>query len=73
MKKYICVGEQYENGGEKKTSWKRIGEIFDAKSGKQYVKIYHMPNVLLNVFEDEKSNETNKATKPVQDFGDDTF
>lgn len=56
MKKYISVGEQYESNGEKKTSWKRIGEIFTAKSGKEYAKLYFMPGVLLSIFEEKKDD-----------------
>lgn len=69
MKKFLCVGEQYEKDGEKKTHWNRIGEIFEAKSGKTYAKLYTMPGVLISVFEDDKA----KSKPAAQDFGDDTF
>lgn len=65
MKKFLCVGEQYDQNGQTKTSWKRIGEIFTAKSGKEYAKIYHMPGALLSVFED-KPNDSAKPAKPAQ-------
>ena len=54
MKKYICSGEPYEVNGEKKVRWNRIGEIFTAKSGKDYAKLYAMPGQLLSIFEDTK-------------------
>jgi len=57
MKKFICVGEPYEKDGVKKVSYKRIGEIFTAKSGKEYAKLYFMPGQLLSVFNDEKKEE----------------
>lgn len=61
-KKYLCVGEQYESQGETKTSWKRIGEIFTAKTGKEYAKLYFLPGTLLSVFEAEQ-----KKTEPTKD------
>lgn len=63
MKKYICSGEPYEVNGEKKVRWSRIGEIFTAKSGKDYAKLYIMPGQLLSIFDDEK-----KPAKPVNDL-----
>lgn len=50
---YLCIGEAYEKDGEKKVAWKRIGEKFIAKNGKEYVKLYHIPGALINVFEDK--------------------
>lgn len=55
--KYLCVGDPYEKDGVKKVSWKRIGELFEGKNGKEYVKLYHMPGTLINVFEAEKKEE----------------
>ena len=52
-KSFLCIGEEYDSGGEKKVAWKRIGEMFVAKNGKQYVKLYHIPGALINVFEDK--------------------
>ena len=56
--KYLCVGEKYESGGEEKIAWKRLGEIFEGKNGKQYVKLYHMPGTLIHVYEQEKKQQT---------------
>lgn len=53
MKQFLCIGEEYEKDGEKKVAWKRIGEMFIAKNGKQYVKLYHIPGALISVFEDQ--------------------
>jgi len=65
--KFICVGEKYEKDGEEKVAFKRIGEVFDAKNGKQYVKLYTMPGVLLHLFEDKPKNEPAEEL-PVQEF-----
>jgi hypothetical protein len=65
MKKFLCVGEPYELNGEKKMRWNRIGEIFTAKSGKDYAKLYTMPGTLLSIFEDKP-----KEDKPASDIGD---
>lgn len=67
--RYLCVGEPYEKNGEKKVSWKRIGETFEGKNGKQYVKLYHMPGTLISVFEDEKSKQSKPAAH--DEFGAD--
>jgi len=53
--KYLCVREEYQKNGETKTSWPRIGVLIESK-GKQYVKLYHMPGVLISVFEDVKKD-----------------
>ena len=61
VKKYINVGEPYTAAdGSEKMSFKRVGELFTGKNGKEYVKFYTMPGVLLHVFED----------KPKEDKGD---
>ena len=52
-KQFLCIGEKYEKDGEEKIAWKRIGEMFIAKNGKQYVKLYHIPGALISVFEDK--------------------
>ena len=57
MKKFLCVGEPYKaSNGEDKVFFNRIGETFESKAGKQYVKLYTMPGVLIHVF-DEKAKE----------------
>ena len=66
-KKFMCVGEPYEANGEKKVAWKRIGEIFIGKNGKEYAKIYHIPGALINIFEDQPKNA---ASAPVQEGSD---
>jgi len=53
MIKDICVREEYTQNGETKTSWNRIG-IFIDNGEKQYVKLFHIPNVLCSVFEQKK-------------------
>lgn len=58
MKRYLKVGEAYEQGGEKKMSYKTIGEMFTGKNGKEYAKLYFMPGVLVCIFEDEKKKES---------------
>ena len=65
-KQFLCIGEGYESNGEKKVSWHRIGEMFLAKNEKQYVKLYHIPGALINVFEDEKKNAPAKTQEPVK-------
>jgi len=54
--KDLCIRESYEKGGEEKVSWNKIGILFEA-NGKEYVKLYHIPNVLISVFEQKKKEE----------------
>lgn len=57
-KKFLCVGEPYKaSNGEDKVFFNRIGETFDGKNGKRYVKLYTMPGVLIHVFEDQKKKD----------------
>ena len=51
--KDICVRESYtDSQGTERTSWNKIGILIDGE--KQYVKLYHMPNILCSVFEQKK-------------------
>ena len=57
MPKDLCVRESYTNKqGEEKTSWHKIGTLFES-GDKEYVKLFHMPGVLVSVFE-PKPKET---------------
>ena len=50
--KNICIRETYTNAnGEEKVGWNRIGVLFTGKNGKEYIKLYHIPNTLISVFE----------------------
>jgi len=62
-KRFLCVGEQYEKNGEKKVSWKRIGEIFTSQAGKEYAKLYMHPGLLISVFAEEKKGEGQAPVK----------
>lgn len=55
MKKLV-IPEEYEVNGEKKTRWNQIGVLFEGK-GKEYVKLNHIPNTLIHVFEIERREE----------------
>lgn len=52
--RYLCIPEEFETNGEKKTSWNRIGTIFEGKNGKTYAKLFTLPGVLIHVFDKEK-------------------
>jgi len=47
-----------EEGKEGKAYWNKVGTLIDASNGKQYVKLYHIPNVLISVFEPREKNES---------------
>ena len=51
--KDLCIREAYTKDGEEKVSWNKIGVLFESK-GKEYVKLSHIPGVLISVFEQKK-------------------
>ena len=52
--KNLCIRESYKNkNGEEKVKWNIIGVLFEAND-KQYVKLNHIPGVLISVFEQQK-------------------
>jgi len=58
--KNLCIRESYKGkNGEDNVSWNVIGVLFEA-NGKQYVKLFHIPGVLINVFEQKKRENTPK-------------
>lgn len=54
--KDICIRESYEKNGEEKVSWNKIGILFEA-NGKEYIKLSHIPNTLISVFEQKKKEQ----------------
>ncbi len=60
MIKDLCVRESYVKDGVEKTSWNKIGIIFDGKEGRQYAKLHHMPGVLISVFEQKPKEGSQK-------------
>jgi len=54
--KDLCIRESYQKDGEEKVSWNKIGILFESK-GKEYVKLYHLPGVLVSVFEQKEKTE----------------
>lgn len=55
--KDLCVREAYTNkDGEEKVSWNKIGVMFESK-GKEYIKLFHIPGVLISVFEQKPKEE----------------
>ena len=53
----LCVRETYtDNSGNEKVKWNRIGILFES-NGKKYIKLYHMPGILISVFAPRPKNE----------------
>ena len=65
--KDLCIREEYEKDGEKKVSWNKIGILFEA-NGKQYVKLAHIPNTLISVFEQKKKDQPQETQAPGEDI-----
>lgn len=60
--KDLVIAEGYKKNGEEKTSWNKVGVLIET-NGKQYVKLFHMPGVLISVFEQKsKPEQSNKTT-----------
>ena len=58
--KNLCIRESFVGkDGNERVNWNRIGVLFEA-NGKQYVKLHHIPNTLISVFEPKKKEETEK-------------
>jgi len=52
----LVIRESYTKDDEEKVSWNKIGVLFEA-NGKQYVKLNHIPGVLVNVFDQKPKEE----------------
>ena len=62
MTKDICIREAYKDkDGNEKVSWNKLGVLIEAANGKQYVKLYSIPGVLLNVFEPKPREQATQA------------
>lgn len=56
--RYICTRESYtDSNGNEKVKFNRLGTVFVAKNGKEYAKLYAIPNELLSVFPYEKKDK----------------
>ncbi len=58
--KDLCVRESYIKDNTEKVSWHKIGVLFEAND-KQYVKLFHMPGILISVFEPKKKDSTEES------------
>jgi hypothetical protein len=58
--KDLCIREAYEKDGETKVSWNKIGVLIETKD-KQYIKLFHIPGVLISVIEQKKKEETKQS------------
>lgn len=50
----ICTKKEYENNGEKKIKWYKVGVMKIADSGKKYIKLFHQPLTEFFVFDKEE-------------------
>ena len=60
--KNLCIRESYTKDGEERVSWNKIGILFEGKNGNEYIKLFHIPNTLISVFEQKKREETPDET-----------
>ena len=60
--KHLCIRQSYVDAqGTEKVSWNQIGVLFTGKNGKEYVKLHHIPNTLVSVFEPKKKDEPSQS------------
>lgn len=50
----ICTKKEYENNGEKKIKWYKVGVMKIADSGKKYIKLYQQPLTEFFVFDKDE-------------------
>ncbi len=58
--KDLCIRESYMKDGVEQVKWNKIGVIFEAGSGKTYVKLFHIPGQLISVFEPKQKSDEKK-------------
>ena len=57
MIKNLCIRESYKDkSGTDIVTWNKIGILFTAKD-KEYAKLFHIPGVLISVFEQRPKEE----------------
>jgi len=67
--KDLCIREEYTKAdGTTMSSWNKIGVLIDGRNGKQYVKLFHMPGVLISVFEQKKKESVQESSSDGVDF-----
>jgi len=68
--KNIVAREEYvDSKGDSVTSWNKIGIII-SKNGKEYIKLFMVPNVLYSVFEEKPKEDRGTAPYPAVDVED---
>jgi hypothetical protein len=73
MVKDLCVRETYtDKNGTEKTSWGKIGILLE-KNGKMYVKLTHMPGVLISVFEPKEKGKPQQPREQSIDLDEQPF
>jgi len=56
--KNLCIAEPYTKDNEERVSFKKIGELFEGKNGKTYVKLHHIPGTLIHVLDPKPRQES---------------
>jgi len=57
----ICIRESYKDSkGVDIVSWNKLGILID-KGEKSYIKLFHLPGVLLSIFDQKKREKPQEA------------
>lgn len=58
MKFYnVCSVKEYDENGEVKRKWYRVGYIKETPNGGRYLTLYHLPDVKFFIFENKEDEE----------------
>jgi len=49
----LVIAEKYNE----KTSWNKIGILITKDDGKQFVKLFHIPNTIVGVYDQKKKED----------------
>jgi hypothetical protein len=50
----VCSLKEYEENGETKRKWYRVGYIKETQNGGRYLVLFHQPDVTLYIFENKE-------------------
>ena len=73
--KDICTKKEYQQNGETKAKWFKVGTLKKTDDGKIFIELNMYPNTPFYVF-DQKEREDKPKPKPPEesvDLGEDTF
>ncbi len=62
----ICTALNYDQNGEKRRVWRKVGELFNNDSGQMFIRFYHQPETCFYVFHTDEKPKVEIAQKAGQ-------